>query len=89
MAEKNIEKLAKIGEEYLRIDFYKKMEDLSLEFILYQKRLTLPSNSRIPSKEDVLTKLNNTKIPYELLINIGVNMKEYESQIKNIEEKLN
>jgi hypothetical protein len=89
MTEKNIEKLAEIGEEYLRVDFYKKMEDLSLEFILYKKRLTLPSNSRIPSKEEVLTKLTNAKIPYELLINMGVNMKAYESQIKNIEVKLN
>jgi|GEM_PF-3809131 len=84
---KDITGLAKYGEwaliEKLDGELMKTIDQL----YQYENHLISLSNPRIPSKEDVAVQLKKAKRYYEQLVGFGVET-NYDSRIKNIEEKL-
>jgi hypothetical protein len=84
---KDIEGLAKYGERILLEKLDEELTEATHKLFMYKNKLNSLKDPQIPSKEDVVFQLKKAKRYYEQLVNFGVET-GYDSQIKNIEEKL-
>ncbi len=88
MTERNIEKLAEIGENNLRQQLDKHISDAQMNYLYIRKHLSVPGSSHIPTKGDLAVCLDKVKETYNQLLDLGIDVSEYSGKIKNIEDNL-